>query len=121
MARVKRTPLARGAGPARRTPLKPRSDKTRKRYEEERVPFVIAMLAKYPICYVALHPEIVLPGPPCQRQATDVHEVLSRGRSGGVHGDDWLKEENVRTLCRACHSTLTDHPALAESYGLLKR
>lgn len=90
-----------------------RSKKTAKRYKEERVPFVKYMLGKFPVCAAQL--------PGCTHEAVDVHEILTRGRSGGVHGEAWLQEENCATLCRPCHTRITDDPKLGESIGLISR
>ena len=106
----RKTPLKQGESTLKRTPLKPRSEKTAKKYREERVPFVKRILAERPLCEIC-----------GRRPSTDVHEILSRGRSGGVHGSVWLDESNVMALCRPCHTWVTDHPREAEQQGYLKR
>ena len=110
---MKRTPLNRGDSELKRTPLargsstlKPRSARTAKIYREERVPFVKMILEKEPICER------------CKRNpSVDVHEKLTRGRSGGVRGTAWLDPDNVAALCRECHTWVTDHPKEAEDEG----
>lgn len=47
--------------------------------------------------------------------ATDLHEVKTRARGGSI-----LDEENIRVLCRPCHSWITEHPAEAKQQGWLK-
>lgn len=105
---LKRTPLDRGDSELKRTPLKPRSKKTERRYREERVPFVKKILSEKPVCER------------CEgRPSVDVHEKRTRGRTGGVHGDDWLDEDNVAALCRPCHNWIDDNPKQAEKDGWL--
>ena len=49
----------------------------------------------------------------CTHHATDVHELKSRARGG-----DWLIDEtNMISLCRMCHSYITQNPEFAELYG----
>jgi hypothetical protein len=112
---MKRTPLKRTTGLKRggelkRTPLKKRSKKTQERYEKERIPFVKRLLKERPVCEICL-----------RRQSVDVHEILTRGRSGGVHGDDWLDEDNCLCLCRWCHDWIDVNQLEAEKYGWLRR
>lgn len=117
---MKRTPLNRGKGlessgkPLERTGrIKPRSDRTQKRYEEERIPFVKRILSERPWCEACL-----IRGLPRNR-SVDVHEILTRGRSGGVFGDDWLDETNVLAVCRPCHMWIDEHPKESLQLGLL--
>lgn len=57
--------------------------------------------------------------PTCERcgrhRATEVHEVLSRGRGGSV-----LDESNLKALCHDCHRFVTEHPQEATVEGLLR-
>jgi hypothetical protein len=57
--------------------------------------------------------------PLCERcqsvYATDLHEVKTRARGGSI-----LDEENIRVLCRPCHSWVTTNPAQATADGWLK-
>lgn len=92
----------------RRTKLRPRSEKTARLYREVRIPFVVKMLGERPVCEICF-----------SRGSTEVHERLSRGRSGGVRGDDWVDPENVLCLCHWCHRWVTDHPKEAEEHGWL--
>jgi hypothetical protein len=113
---VKRTPLKRGDSQLKRTELargssklKPRSDKTAKIYREKRAPFVERILEEHPTCQR------------CEMSpSTDVHEILTRGRSGGVRSDAWLDETNVAALCWECHFWVTNHPTEAEEEGWVK-
>lgn len=97
-----------GGGQLKRTPLKPRSEKTQRRYDEERIPLVIATLRENPLCEICW-----------RRKSTDCHEKRSRGRTGGVHGDAWLDPDNIMALCRRCHDWVTTHPEEAEELGFL--
>jgi len=91
------------------TPIKKRSEKTAKAYRDLRVPFVKEILAERPTCERC-----------GVRASQDVHEVLTRGRSGGVHGTAWLDKDNVLALCRICHMWIDDNPKQAEEDGFLK-
>lgn len=55
----------------------------------------------------------------CQRcqqaRAVDAHEVRSRARGGSPTDRD-----NIRLLCRTCHTWITEHPTLAEAEGWSK-
>lgn len=101
----------------KRSPLKPRSEKTAKLYREKRVPFVQKILSERPWCEAC---SITPVGHRGRRPSTDVHEILTRGRSGGVHGSAWLDEENVLALCRTCHTWITDHPKEAKELDLVR-
>lgn len=50
----------------------------------------------------------------CTYYATDVHEILTRGRGG-----DFLNPDNVLALCRMCHTFITDNPAFAKEHGFV--
>lgn len=50
----------------------------------------------------------------CSRHATDVHEILTRGRGGSIYDVG-----NCLSLCRSCHSFITEHPAWAEEHGFM--
>lgn len=55
--------------------------------------------------------------PVCERcsaaRSTDVHEVIRRSQwSAGI-----LVTENLRALCRPCHTWITEHPKLAVEEG----
>lgn len=109
---MKRSPLQRGSKPLKRSPLPRgggpvgRSKKTKKVYTDERIPIVKRLLADRPIC------ELCRTAP-----SSDVHEILSRGRSGGVSGTWWLEEENLLCLCRLDHTFVTDSPQWSETNG----
>lgn len=117
---MKRTPLKRKTPLKSKTGLKSnstlksggrlrhRSKKTEKLYREERIPFVQKILSERPICELCNKAESV-----------DVHEIASRGRTGGVRSDEWLKEECVLGLCRKCHTFITNNPLWAEENGFL--
>lgn len=103
----RRKPLKRG-GSLKRTRLKPRSEKTQRRYIEERIPLVVETLASNPWCEICW-----------RRKSVDVHEKRTRARTGGVHGKDWLDPDNILALCRTCHNWIDDNPQLAETLGFL--
>lgn len=77
-------------------------------YKEQRIPFVIEILDERPFCEKCnVNP------------STDVHEILTRGRSGGVKGTAWLDKENVLALDRECHTFITDNPKWALENGFV--
>lgn len=100
----RRTELARGSGPARRTPLA-RVSKKRAAENRERRKVVDVLFPETPSC--------VVPG--CPRFADDVHEPLMRSRGGSI-----TDPENMQPLCRPHHDEITDtQPAWAYALGLL--
>lgn len=130
---LKRTPLKNRGGEMKRgqlksngkplkskTPLKARSKKTAKKYREERVPLVKRLLAERPWCEAcAVYAKEdkkpwFRPNP-----STDLHEIRSRGRTGGVNSDEWLDPKNILCVCRPCHRRITDEVKEAERLGLL--
>lgn len=50
----------------------------------------------------------------CTREATDVHEILTRAQGG-----DETDPANCLASCRACHMHLHNHPAEANALGLI--
>jgi 5-methylcytosine-specific restriction endonuclease McrA len=66
-----------------------------------------------------LRQKLLQNNPLCQRcrkqYATDLHEVLSRGRGGSP-----LDENNIVLLCRICHSFVTVNPKQAVEEGFLR-
>jgi len=54
----------------------------------------------------------------CNGRSCDVHEIVGRGRSGGIFvPSQGLTDDGVLALCRACHDWVTTHPALARLIG----
>lgn len=53
------------------------------------------------------NPTCFIPG--CGRPAVDGHELLSRARGGSI-----TDPENVRPVCRECHTRITENPSWAE-------
>lgn len=132
---MKRSPLNRGNKQMKRSELKRgnkplksnkklahRSKKAKKLYAEKRRPLVEKLLAERPWCE-ACKLFATKDGKTFHRvnQSRDLHEVLSRGRSGGIHSEEWLDEDNILCVCRECHRRITDNPKEAEELGLLKQ
>ena len=118
---LKRSPLNSNGKPLNsRTPMKPRSKKTAKKYKEERIPLVMRLLKERPWCeacaaYAKLDGKAWFrPNP-----STDCHEIRSRGRTGGVNSTEWLDPENVMCVCRTCHNRITNKVEEAEQLGFL--
>jgi len=109
----RRTPLARGAAPQRRTRLNPVSKK-RQALNRARREFVAGLLAQRPRCEAGA---LILPVDHrhrCAVWSVDVHEVVTRARGGDI-----LDPDNCRAICRACHDWIHGHPADATTLGLL--
>jgi len=105
-----------------RVGLKARSDKKKKWYKEERIPFVDDFLSRHSRCEFKLwiHGTTLDESPPwnwtgviitsCGKSAHDVHEIFPQGRGGNaipVDGD----ERNMIALCREHHIYVTQNPA----------
>ena len=83
--------------------MRARSKKMSKIYVTRRK-LVAEILEEHPICQR------------CQsRQATEVHEILSRARGGSI-----LDKSNCAALCHQCHFWITTHPVQAKAEGWLK-
>lgn len=100
--------------------LKPRSERTNILYETQRIPFVKALLANFPNC-MAVWDET------CSKVSVDVNEIVSRGAGGKIVPKDWdgstIKPEYLKqymTVCRNCHSNITQNPPEAEKRGFRK-
>ena len=50
----------------------------------------------------------------CTRHATDVHEIVPRGRGGSPYDPN-----NCLSLCRSCHRYITEEPAWATAHGFM--
>ena len=78
-----------------------RSRKREQQYRERRT-IVVHLLEEFPICQR------------CHSAASiDVHEVIRRSQ----WSDGFLVRDNLRALCRACHTWITEHPAEAAKEG----
>lgn len=55
----------------------------------------------------------------CMGGATELHEPLTRARAPGR--ETILEVANSVAVCRACHTFIHDHPAVATALGLLVR
>lgn len=55
----------------------------------------------------------------CMEPATDLHHILTRGRSG--RDEDLIDPENVMALCRRHHDYIEQHREWALEVGYLKR
>ena len=95
---MKRSPLT------RRTRLKPVSAKRRAQFEGRATCREIVLERDGHLCQARL--------PGCWVTATDVHEVLSRGRGGSI-----TDPENCLALCRPCHKFITENPMWSKDQG----
>ena len=105
------TPLQRGAGLQRTGPVNPVSDRRRAENRERR--------EKADRLWPDRRDGTVMCGcgrPECNRRADDLHETLSRARSGGdiTNPDIWVP------LARECHDEITLGPDWAYAAGLIK-
>ena len=103
---MKRSPMKRS-----RQPLKAKSAKRRKFYDEVYIPFRRRYLQDHRACEVAVRCD-------GNTKAQDVHHILSRGRSG--RDSDLVDEANVVATCRACHDYIEAHREWALAEGWLK-
>lgn len=122
---LKRTPLKRGTGSLKRSPLNPRSKRTKEIYVERRA-IVEDMLKSFPQCqacvlfYVfdTLHacPPHISPAPlgvVRQNKTVDIHELINRSQGGSI-----TDTMNLLAVCRRCHNRITTNPKEAETLGL---
>lgn len=90
--------------PLRRTGRLPYRSRKRIALMVARRKLVADLLAERPVCER------------CQQaRSDDVHEVVSRARGGSV-----LAVDNLRCLCRPCHTWVTENPAQALAEGWLR-
>lgn len=89
--------------------MKPRSRKRADAYAKAggRRDLVAALLHEFPRCQA----RVLCRG----AKAVDVHERLSRARGGDILDPT---QAHMVTVCRACHTWVTDHPAEAEALRL---
>lgn len=97
---MKRTPLKRTGR------LRSRSKKTEVKYRERRK-LVAELLSTRTRCEAGIQNI-------CTTRSVDVHEVKTRGRGGSI-----LDVENLRCVCRPCHTWITEHPKEAHTLGLV--
>jgi hypothetical protein len=103
--------------------LAPRSKKAEKLYREKRKPLVEKLLEQRPWCE-ACEAFAKLDGLEFFRvqPSKDLHEMATRGRTGGIHSDEWLDEDNIMCVCRNCHNRITqDNNQEATKLGFLKK
>ena len=106
MARPQDAETESGGSVVKRTRLRPISSKRAKTLPLRRK-LVQEHLENIPYC------EATLLGVGCTFNATDVHEVVSRGRRPGAELDPTL----YVSLCRTCHTWLTSHPDWSQRHG----
>lgn len=90
-----------------------RSKKQEKLYKQRR-PLVAKLLTERPRCEAC--PAFAFfdyTGVTQRRQSVDVHELKNRSQGGSI-----LEERNLITVCRPCHTRITDNPREAEGLGL---
>ncbi len=90
-----------------------RSKKQETLYRKRR-PLVARLLEERPTCE-ACAPFACLEGKTIynRRTSDDVHELKNRSQGGSI-----LEERNLLTVCRPCHTRITDNPLEAEGLGL---
>ena len=93
-------------GLKRHVGIKPRSDKTARRYVT-RAALVAALLADRPWCEIRWDAK-------CQQRSADVHEPGMRSR-----GVDICDPDECVTTCRYCHDMVHTNPAEATRRGWL--
>lgn len=115
----RKTPLRSGSSQLKRTGrLAFRSKKMAAIYVLRR-PLVERLLAERPLCEgCALWAEYDGKVTFAQQRSVDIHEVLSRARSGDP--GRLLDESNLKALCRTCHDRIDRQSEAAEELGLLR-
>jgi hypothetical protein len=86
----------------KRTPLRKVSKKRQKELREYSK-LRKAHLSEHPTCEVCK-----------ERQATDIHHILARGRGGGLNDTG-----NFLAVCRPCHTLIHEKPSYARENGWL--
>jgi hypothetical protein len=103
----------------RAKPMRRRSEKTAKVYEQRRE-LVVRLLKERPRCEAC--PRILAwcsangwmgRRPQCQRDSVDCHEILKRSAGGSI-----LDEANILCVCRVGHDWIGRHPIAAKAIGL---
>jgi hypothetical protein len=57
----------------------------------------------------------------CERNATEIHELISRSRFGSAEMDICFSPRNRVTLCRLCHTIVQGQPGWTKTlFDLLK-
>lgn len=99
--------------------MKHRSAKATKLYKEKRRPLVEKLLAERPWCEAcAKWAEFDGITFFRVRESVDLHEIRSRGITGGIQADDWLDPDNILCVCRICHDRITTKADDAKKLGL---
>lgn len=96
-------------------PMRKRSAKMEQFYRDVRRPQVEQVLAE-----AGGRCEFVKPTGRCANSASDVHEMLTRGRGGGIRADAVNERSNLMAVCRSHHDWITTHPREAEAMGLVR-
>ena len=112
---MKRSPMKRTPMKRAQKPMRKRSVKMEGFYRDKRRPMVARVLAE-----AGLRCEFVKSGSRCRNVAVDVHEMLTRGRGGGILADAVNARENLMAVCRRHHEWITEHPVEAEALGYVK-
>lgn len=101
---VKRlTPEQARAWRQRSKPLRRRSRKMEEFYRKVYVPLVLEVLERdHLLCRIQAEG--------CTRKATTAHEILTRGRGGGIRAKGVATLENMVAACRSCNSWASEHP-----------
>lgn len=105
---VSRSALSRSALPKTGKP-RARSAKRDKWQREQRVPFVVALLAERPWCEIQ-QPFV------CTGRSVDVDEIKLRSQGGSA-----TDPSNCLAVCRACHDWKHANPLAAEAAGFYRR
>lgn len=108
---MKRTPMKRGTKSMKRSRLNPRSKKMSKFYTKTRIPLVKEIVGDgFSRCPVQ--------SPVCTKYIEGVHEILPRGRAGGIIKAH--REDNLVGTCHACNGYISEHAVWATELGWLK-
>lgn len=84
-------------------------------YRDERVPLIEQVMARAGgQCEVKWDER-------CRGRAEGVHEILTRGRGGGIRGDGVNTMENCLAACHWCNEQVSLHSTEALARGLIRK
>jgi hypothetical protein len=95
----------------KRSRLNARSKKMKKFYKNVRIPAVKQIVADGLSC-------CPVQSPVCTKYIEGVHEILPRGRAGGIIKAH--RKDNLVGTCHRCNAYISEHPTWATSLGWLK-
>ena len=109
--RWQRSELPRSKQPLKRTRMKPRSKK--------RAAYMVGRRERVAAAVGDGSRRCTIRAPGCTGYVEGIHEVLSRGRAGGLEAAE--RDGETLDCCHACNEWASQHPTEALALGLLKK